>query len=105
MRSKNVCTPKGCDKAYDHSNLIVPALQAGLSNLHDTQGVVLGYVVTALQAENNSFLPLLPAKVDGVALEIILRITSGLALEPQLGYPPLLPGFGAPTPPIPLVVP
>jgi len=41
------CTLKGCD-----SLLVVPALQAGLSNLHETQGVALGYVVPALQAED-----------------------------------------------------
>ena len=32
--------------------LVVPALQAGLSNYHETQGVALGYVIPALQAEN-----------------------------------------------------
>jgi hypothetical protein len=42
-----ICTLKGCD-----SLLVVPALQAGLSNLHKTQGVALGYVIPALQAED-----------------------------------------------------
>jgi hypothetical protein len=30
----------------------VPALQAGLSNAPETQGVALGYVIPALQAED-----------------------------------------------------
>jgi GR25 family glycosyltransferase involved in LPS biosynthesis len=36
--------------------LFVPALQAGFSNYHKTQGVALGYVIPAIQAENQSSL-------------------------------------------------
>jgi hypothetical protein len=50
---------KGCDKISYHSfirdiqrkEVLVPALQAGLSNHHKTQGFALGYVLPALQAE------------------------------------------------------
>jgi hypothetical protein len=31
--------------------VFVPALQAGISNRHETQGVALGYVIPAFQAE------------------------------------------------------
>jgi hypothetical protein len=50
-RQNNHCTLKGCD-CLRFGSLFVPALQAGLSNRHETQGVALGYVVPAFQAEN-----------------------------------------------------
>ena len=59
--------PEGVRQSVLVEGLVVPALQAGLSNCHKTQGVALGYVIPALQAENQT-LSSTPAESNGVVL-------------------------------------